>query len=305
MVPNVEDKTVQLRNFASHLRNLDGFTLKGFGEVPCEIELLENFDVVLACFAEIDEKYQPVIIDIAEKMSNGMADFLKKKVVTLEDYDLYCWYVAGLVGEGLTRLFVVSGCEEPSVSEKGYLFKSMGLFLQKVNITRDFLEDVTHDPPRIFYPKAIWSQYAKNVTDLLEPENLGSAVLTLNEMVTNAMQHSVDVLDYLQQIKEPSVFIFCAIPQAMAIATLSEIYNNPDIFTGERHWLFSRIEVKVRKTLALKMIMTCDRFQNVLHFFYEFALKIEAEIPDSDPSSKSMKRHIRNLKKRIVNDINF
>ena len=31
------------------------------------------------------------------------------QVVTLEDYDLYCHYVAGLVGIGLSNLFVASG----------------------------------------------------------------------------------------------------------------------------------------------------------------------------------------------------
>jgi hypothetical protein len=39
----------------------------------------------------------------------------------------------------------------------------------------------------------------------------------------------------------------------MAIATLYECYNNPDIFTGESKWYFWKVEVKVRKTLALKV----------------------------------------------------
>lgn len=77
----------------------------------------------------------------------------------------------------------------------------MGLYLQKVNITRDYLEDVTQSPPRIFYPKAIWGKYAKNVADFTHPENIGAGVLCLNEMVTNAMQHACDVIDYLDQIK--------------------------------------------------------------------------------------------------------
>lgn len=40
-----------------------------------------------------------------------MAEFLTKKVESIDDYNLYCWYVAGLVGEGLSRLFAVSGLE--------------------------------------------------------------------------------------------------------------------------------------------------------------------------------------------------
>ena len=43
-------------------------------------------------------------------MGNGMADYILDEefnvngVATVEDYNLYCHYVAGLVGEGLTNL---------------------------------------------------------------------------------------------------------------------------------------------------------------------------------------------------------
>jgi hypothetical protein len=50
------------------------------GDVPAEIDLLERFDVVLAAFETIEPQYKPIIIDIAKKMGNGMADFLKRKV---------------------------------------------------------------------------------------------------------------------------------------------------------------------------------------------------------------------------------
>lgn len=81
------------------------------GDVPDEIELLENFEKVIEALQGIDAKYFDVIQDIAKKMGGGMAEFLTKKVETIEDYNLYCWYVAGLVGEGLSRLFAVSGLE--------------------------------------------------------------------------------------------------------------------------------------------------------------------------------------------------
>lgn len=89
--------------------------------------------------------------------------------------------------------------------------------------------------------------------------------MCLNDMITNAMQHCCDVIDYLDQIKgvfayhvlclllDASIFRFCAIPQTMAIATLYECYNNPDVFTGESKWFFWKVDVKVRKTLALKV----------------------------------------------------
>ena len=65
--------------------------------------------------------------------NNGMAEFCNgKKVVTMEDYDLYTHYVAGLVGLGLTGLFAQSGLEDPKLSLNTELPNHMGQFLQKV-----------------------------------------------------------------------------------------------------------------------------------------------------------------------------
>ena len=65
----------------------------------------------------------------------------------------YCHYVAGLVGIGLSRLFSASGSEAPIVGEDTRLANSMGLFLQKTNIIRDYLEDVLQG--RLFWPKEV------------------------------------------------------------------------------------------------------------------------------------------------------
>ena len=37
-----------------------------------------------------------------------MADFIEKEVLTVRDYDLYCHYVAGLVGIGLCQVCLSS-----------------------------------------------------------------------------------------------------------------------------------------------------------------------------------------------------
>ena len=65
----------------------------------------------------------------------------------------YCHYVAGLVGIGLSRLFTASGLEGEEVGRDHQLANSMGLFLQKTNIIRDYLEDVLQG--REFWPKEV------------------------------------------------------------------------------------------------------------------------------------------------------
>jgi farnesyl-diphosphate farnesyltransferase len=57
-------------------------------------------------------------------MGNGMADYAKDAahnkygVMTNKDFDLYCHYVAGLVGIGLTSLFSTSGLEKPELAKE-------------------------------------------------------------------------------------------------------------------------------------------------------------------------------------------
>ncbi len=61
--------------------------------------------------------------------------------------------MAGLVGIGLSQLFSASGLEVDEVAKDEYLSNSMGLFLQKTNIIRDYLEDVQQG--REFWPREV------------------------------------------------------------------------------------------------------------------------------------------------------
>jgi phytoene/squalene synthetase len=65
----------------------------------------------------------------------------------------YCHYVAGLVGIGLSKLFSSSGLEDAVVGADEATANSMGLFLQKTNIIRDYLEDLHSD--RTWYPREV------------------------------------------------------------------------------------------------------------------------------------------------------
>lgn len=60
-----------------------------------------------------------VITDITRRMGAGMAEFVTKDLgqgtVSIAEYNRYCHYVAGLVGEGLTRLFCATGVQGPEL----------------------------------------------------------------------------------------------------------------------------------------------------------------------------------------------
>lgn len=153
------------------------------------------------------------------------------EVNSIDDYDLYCHYVAGVVGEGLSGIFSASGKERPWLAQQLTLSNSMGMLLQKTNILRDIKEDV--DEGRGFWPRAIWSKHGFNsMKELVDPAREKEALFAASEMTLDALRHVTDALDYMTLLKSQSVFNFVAIPAVMAIATLDRCFMNPLILKG-------------------------------------------------------------------------
>lgn len=254
----LEEKEPLLRNFQEVLDKKD-WKFDGNGPEEKDRDLLVNFNVVIEEFGRIKPAYQAIIKDITRKMGNGMADYAnnaehnKNGVNTIRDYDLYCHYVAGLVGEGLTRLFVESGLANPSLLERPHLQESMGLFLQKTNIIRDVRED--WDEKRRFWPREIWSKHVDKFDDLFDKAHEQAALNCSSEMVLNALSHADECIFYLAGIREQSVFNFAAIPQSMAIATLALVFRNPLIF---------KQNVKISKGQACQLMIESSQNLRVL-----------------------------------------
>ncbi|KAJ2725468.1 bifunctional farnesyl-diphosphate farnesyltransferase/squalene synthase [Coemansia sp. Benny D115] len=270
----------------------DGWTFKESGPDEKDALLLVEFDVVIREFKRLPKGYQTVIADITKRMGAGMAKYTRTRVDSLEDYDDYCHYVAGLVGHGLSRLFAESGLEDKSVGENLELANSMGLFLQKTNITRDINEDVLDG--RCFWPKGIWSKYADSEEMLISKANREQGIKALNEMCANVLAHIPDVIEYLSSIQEPSVFRFCAIPQSMAIATIALCYNNERVLDEN---------VKIRKGEALKLIAASTDLDSVKRIFYRYLERIEARNDPSDPMYEKVRKIVDKTKLDIASTL--
>ncbi|KAJ2695003.1 bifunctional farnesyl-diphosphate farnesyltransferase/squalene synthase, partial [Coemansia spiralis] len=270
----------------------EGWTFKESGPGEKDALLLVEFDVVIREFLRLPDEYQEVIADITRQMGAGMAKYTQARVESLEDYHEYCHYVAGLVGHGLSRLFAVSGLEDRAVGERLELANSMGLFLQKTNITRDIHEDVLDG--RCFWPKAIWGKYAETEEELITKANRERGVDALNEMCFNALQHIPDVLEYLGQIKEPSLFRFCAIPQTMAVATIVLCYDNPRVLEDN---------VKIRKGEALKLISQSTSIERVKTVFYRYMEQLEKKNHPDNPMYEPVAKIIDRTKRDIANTL--
>lgn len=275
----LEQKDPLLRKFHTFITE-EGWSFDGNGPYEKDRNLLVRFHYVVEEFRKVKPAYQETIKDITRKMGNGMADYAKNAehnangVNTIKDYDLYCYYVAGLVGNGLTQLFVESGLANPALLDRPHLQESMGLFLQKTNIIRDVKEDF--DDKRRFWPKEIWSKHVTNFEDLFKPENLNAALDCSSDMVLNSLSHADECLFYLAGLKEQSVFNFAAIPQSMAIATLDLVFRNPAVFQKN---------VKITKGQACQiMVESTQNLRLVCDVFRRFTRRIHKKNTPRDPN---------------------
>lgn len=278
MTISLEEKEPLLRNF-DQITEKEGWSYNGSGPDEKDRELLVQFANVTEEFRKVKPAYREIINDVTHKMGNGMADFCANaarggSVDTVHDYDLYCHYVAGLVGNGLTHLFVESGLANPALLKRPELQESMGLFLQKTNIIRDVKEDF--DDKRRFWPEEIWSKHVDKFEDLFKPEYKEAALNCSSEMVLNSLHHADQCLFYLAGLKEQSVFNFAAIPQSMAIATLELVFRNPAIF---------KKNVKITKGEACRIMMqSTQNLKLVCEVFRQYTRKIHKKNTPRDPN---------------------
>ncbi len=263
MTLDIAEKEVLLRHFHDTMV-IDGWTFDKNGPNEKDRDLLVHFDDIITELKKVKKPYYAIIKDITEKMGNGMADYALNAehnvngVQTVKEYELYCHYVAGLVGEGLTRLFVESKLANPQLLVRMDLTESMGQFLQKTNIIRDVHEDYLDG--RRFWPKEIWTKYVDKWDDMFLPQNQEKALQCSSDMVLNALKHADECLFYMAGVRDQSVFNFVAIPQTMAIATLELVFRNPAIF---------RSHIKISKGDACQLMtestqnlrVACDVFR--------------------------------------------
>ena len=286
---NLAEKEPLLLNFYKHAQDKD-FSIEGVGDNRDYMVLLENYPKVSRVLDQLNHESKSTIVDITKRMGEGMAEFAKKEVRTIPDFDLYCHYVAGLVGIGLTKLFYAYSPNSITITRHDEISNSMGLFLQKTNIIRDYHEDLYSD--RSFWPEEIWGAHVKQLSYLSEnPEN-NESLATLNHMVADAIRHIPDCITYLSNVKDKKVFNFTAVPQIMAVATLSKLFNNPDVLTGV---------VKVRKGLAARLMIYNVTLNDVYRYFGRSIRAIERKNQPGTPFYKETAEVINIVKESLRN----
>jgi farnesyl-diphosphate farnesyltransferase len=203
-----------------------------------DAELCGGSGAVIRSFRHLDPREQDAIRPHVLEMSLGMREYTaradrdgKLRLRDLPDLERYCYFVAGTVGKLLTALFELRapGLDEErrrAISERAVSF---GLGLQMVNIVKDVAGDYHRGD--CYIPQSLAQAHGLATDRILDPLLRGPALATVREICEVARRHLARAREYTTLWPEQGgeeVRLFCAVPLALALATLTEVEQGGD-----------------------------------------------------------------------------
>ncbi|HEX6996967.1 MAG TPA: phytoene/squalene synthase family protein [Gammaproteobacteria bacterium] len=222
--------------------------------LPAERDLIENTAAVIRVTHGFLPEERAALTRCVRVMCAGMPAFARNRSLKgLDDLDemaSYCYYVAGVVGEMLTELFILHCPELERHRERLMrLAVSFGQGLQMTNILKDIWDDRSADA--CWLPRSVFGQDGFSL-ERLEDEHLSSSFRAgLNHLLGVAHAHLRNALEYTCLIPKREVGIrrFCLWAIGLAVLTLRKIHRNPHFRSGA--------EVKVsRRTVKATVVTT-------------------------------------------------
>jgi farnesyl-diphosphate farnesyltransferase len=213
--------------------------------IVAEHELIRHVPRVVRITRSFSVAQRETIERCVGVMAEGMGEFQARgELCTLEDLDQYCYYVAGVVGEMLTRMFCLYS---PEINNKYdalmRLAVSFGQGLQMTNILKDVWED--YQRGACWLPREIFAEEGFDLGDLAKPGNRGGFERGVCRLIGFAHRHLRNALTYTLLIpkRETGIRKFCLWAIGLAVLTLRKINDHPDYRNGGQVKV-SRLSVK-------------------------------------------------------------
>lgn len=214
-----------------------------------EAALCSRAGATFRCFRALDSAQREAIRPSVLEMSRGMQEYAERMVeaplasiADLADLERYCYFVAGTVGELLTPLFLLHAPAadaeiEAAVRERAVSF---GLGLQLVNIVKDVADDLERGI--CFVPRQLLADFGVPVEELLEERQREAGLAVIRSICKVARRHLENARAYtlLWPASASSVRLFCAVPLALALGTLTVVERGEDTLRRGRNPKVSR-----------------------------------------------------------------
>lgn len=216
-----------------------------------EHDLIRNAERVIrithACAPLQRKALERCVRIMSRGMSEFQADASLKGLSDIAELDLYCYYVAGVVGEMLTELFC-DYCPEMADNREKLLklAVSFGQALQMTNILKDIWDDQARGV--CWLPRSVFDSTGFDLGALSGNHQDQRYVQGMHQLVKIAYQHQVTALQYIQLIpyREQGIRRHCLWALGMAVLTLRRIYDNPTFSSGK--------EVKISRLTVASLI---------------------------------------------------
>ena len=202
-----------------------------WNENSYEKDLIENGSIVLRCYFDISETYRRIIDPLLVKTSEGMAKFQKRKLESkstifqladIKELEDYCYYVAGVVGVMLTKIF----CEKQSIREKRSELERFevhfGLALQLINIIKDYEKDMARG--WFYIPVTVTENYNIEL-DKMDTLSMDQRQGIVQELIPRVVRYLDSTLKYIRllPLHEASIRRFCILPFVIGYRTLAKV----------------------------------------------------------------------------------
>ena len=199
--------------------------------IPAEHELVRLIPRVIAITHGFEISQREALSICVATMGKGMAEYqdrdLRHGVANMAEMDEYCYYVAGVVGEMLTRLF----CHySPDIArhrdEMMKLGVSFGQGLQMTNILKDLWDDQSRNV--CWLPRDIFQKHGFDLGSLKPGHSDEKFAKGFRELIGIAHGHLNNALAYTMLIPahETGLREFCLWALGMAVLTLRKINAN-------------------------------------------------------------------------------
>jgi squalene-hopene/tetraprenyl-beta-curcumene cyclase len=253
-------------------------------------ELIRETPRVLGITHRFTPSQKDALRTCVHVMGQGMVHFQERGSAAglndLAELGSYCYHVAGVVGEMLTRLF----CEySPAIAANRdalmRLAVSFGQGLQMTNILKDIWDDRARGfcwLPRDQFPGLDLGRLAPGVCGNSFERGLLHLVAIAHGHLQNALRYTL-----LIPTHETGIRNFCLWALGMAVLTLRKIQRHPGFTSGDQVKISRR---SVRVTVALsRLTARRDLALRMLFRWAETGLPfVPAELPSPPPATEAL-----------------
>lgn len=197
-----------------------------------ERHLVRDLPTVMAILQRFNAHQQAAIRRCLQVMCDGMPRFESRASLAglpdQADLDLYCYYVAGVVGQMLTELFCdYSPRMQARREDMLRLSVSFGQGLQMTNILKDIWDD--HARGVCWLPAGVFERAGFDLADLKPGCGHPAFAAGLRQLIAVAHGHLRNALEYslLIPAQETGIRRFCLWAIGLAVLSLRKLDDNP------------------------------------------------------------------------------